>query len=64
MCSMRIKFYMVNNSLLVGAHRSALKDKAQNKSKLKVFVFLFLFLNRARSICQTCAAAYRLIVQP
>jgi hypothetical protein len=64
MFSMRIKFYVVNNSLLVGAHRVALKDKAQNKSELQVFVFLFLFLNWAQSICPTCTAAYRLIVQP
>ena len=38
MFSLRIKFYLVNNSLLVGAHRAALKDKAWTKSELKVVV--------------------------
>jgi len=38
MFSLRMKFYAVNNSLLVGAHRAALKDKARNKSELKVVV--------------------------
>jgi hypothetical protein len=38
MFSLRIKFYVVNNSLPVGAQQAALKDKAQTKSQIKVVV--------------------------